>query len=143
MYEANTFKEKRYEREMKYERKVLRDLSIEELHRKADKTFRPIFQWHVMSEYHVEEYCMDIAIESFLLGARTSKFFTWGETLEQSKLRSVNEEKLLADTLFEVLCSASNEVSKDSLYYLCQSYVEEWWNEGYETGIRRHRLRLS
>ncbi|TYR78557.1 DUF2521 family protein [Priestia megaterium] len=142
MKELGSFKDRRYQKEMLYERKILRDLSIERLHSKMKVNFYPLFYWSKIEDMNVEEYCMDIAIESFLLGARNSKFSIRGETIDQLKERCMHEEKLLIDTLYEVINNCFDDSYQESLYYICEQYVQDWWYEGCEAGVRRHRLRL-
>ncbi|WP_254177639.1 DUF2521 family protein [Priestia megaterium] len=137
--EVTYLKEKRYEKEMKYERKVLRELSFDLLQERLRRYFHPMFQWNMLGDEHVEEYCLDIAIESFLLGARVSKR---GKGYEDFQKHSKQEESLLIDTLYGAVSMFVTDLYQDGLYYLCQGYVQDWWKEGYRTAEKRRRLRL-
>lgn len=141
-----TFKEKRREKQIKYERSVLRDLSINTLKERVRQYFgsTKIASSLIMNS-GVEEACYDVALEAFLLGAKFSKFGYHGESMEQVRMRCFNEEKHLIDTLFNFLLYWGNGeegVMSESLYYHCEQYVHVWWREGYEKGQRRHKLRL-
>lgn len=141
-----TFKEKRREKQIKYERSVLRDLSINTLKERVRQYFGAtrIASSFVMNS-GIEEACYDVALEAFLLGAKFSKFGCHGEDMEAVRMRCVREEKHLIDTLYNFLLYWGNGEEgtlSESLYYLCEQYIHVWWKEGYEKGQRRHKLRL-
>lgn len=130
---------------MKYERSVLREISIKDLKERVARYFGSSHLTSSMiMDTGIEEACYDVAIEAFLLGANFSKFSEYGETLESIKNRCFDEDKHLKDTLFHFLLYwGSEESSKDeSLLYLCEQFVDEWWNEGFEKAKKRRKLRL-
>lgn len=97
--------------------------------------------------YHqgIEEACYDVAIEAYLLGAHFSRFGYYGESAEEVRNRCKKEEKHLMDTLYNFLLylgKGFEAVYSESLYYTCEQYVLSWWLEGFETGKRRHKLKL-
>ena len=141
-----TFKEKRREKQIKYERSVLRDLSINTLKERVKQYFGStnLAQSFVMNT-GIEEACYDVALEAFLLGAKFSKFGYRGENAEDVRKRCFREEKHLIDTLYNFLLYWGNGqegTMSESLYYLCEQYIFAWWKEGFEKGQRRHKLRL-
>ncbi|MFF2450175.1 YbaK family protein [Neobacillus sp. NPDC058068] len=141
-----SFKEKRREKQIKYERSVLKELSINTLKERVRQYFgsTKIASSFVMNT-GIEEACYDVALEAFLLGAKFSKFGYYGEDMEAVRLRCFREEKHLIDTLYNFLLYWGNGeegTMSESLYYLCEQYIHVWWREGYEKGQRRHKLRL-
>jgi hypothetical protein len=141
-----TFKEKRREKQIKYERSVLRDLSINTLKERVKQYFGStnLATSFVMNK-GIEEACYDVALEAFLLGAKFSKFGYRGENAEDVRKRCFREEKHLIDTLYNFLLYWGNGqegTMSESLYYLCEQYIFAWWKEGFEKGQRRHKLRL-
>ncbi|MCM2535491.1 YbaK family protein [Neobacillus pocheonensis] len=141
-----TFKEKRREKQIKYERSVLRDLSINMLKERVKQYFGStrIASSFVMNT-GIEEACYDVALEAYLLGAKFSKFGYHGEDLEEVRSRCNKEENHLIDTLYNFLLYWGNGeegTMSESLYYLCEQYVHVWWREGFEKGQMRHKLRL-
>lgn len=143
---VTTFFEKRREKQIKYEKSVLRDLSIKELKERTKHFFHHSkIALHDCLEPAWIETCYDVAIEAYLLGAHFSKFGYLGETPQQVRNRSINEEKQLVETLYHLLLYWGNEKDEsfcNSLYSICQQFVETWWLEGFEKGERRHKLRL-
>ncbi|MDR7002958.1 YbaK family protein [Neobacillus niacini] len=141
-----TFKEKKREKQIKYERSVLKDLSIKTLkervqHYLGSSRITSSFVMHA----GVEEACYDVALEAYLLGAKFSKFGYYGEDIDEVKKRCYKEEKHLIDTLFNFLLYWGNGeegTMSESLYYLCEQYIHVWWVDGYQKGERRHKLRL-
>jgi hypothetical protein len=140
-----SFKEKKREKEMAYERKMLRELSFEQLRKQVYEYFSDFYYTHRVFPSSVEDSCIDIAIEAFLLGASYSRFGYYGESITTVRRRCAREEKYLVDTLFDVLCFWGNiddSLMNESLYYACEYYVERWWVEGFEKGRKRWRLKL-
>jgi hypothetical protein len=141
-----TFKEKRREKQIKYERSVLKELSINTLKERVRQYFGSTrITSSLIMNSGIEEACYDVALEAYLLGAKFSKFGYYGEDMESVRERCFREEKHLVDTLYNffLLWSSGDEgVMSESLYYLCEQYVHVWWREGFEKGQRRHKLRL-
>ncbi|HYK72439.1 MAG TPA: YbaK family protein [Pseudoneobacillus sp.] len=141
-----TLKDKRRDKQIKYERTVLRDLSINMLKASVQRLFGSTrFTQNLLLQTGIEEACYDVAIEAFLLGAKYSRFGYYGESMESIHQRCETEEKHLIDTLYNFLLylgSFDEGVYSESLYYLCEQYVGEWWGEGFRKGERRHKLRL-
>jgi hypothetical protein len=141
-----TFKEKRREKQIKYERSVLRDLSINTLKERVKQYFGSTnLATSFVMNTGIEEACYDVALEAFLLGAKFSKFGYHGENAEDVRKRCFREEKHLIDTLYNFLLywgEGQEGTMSESLYYLCEQYIFVWWKEGFEKGQRRHKLRL-
>lgn len=141
-----TFKEKRREKQIKYERSLLRDLSIHMLRERVKQYFGSsrLASSFIMNS-GIEEACYDVALEAFLLGAKFSKFAFYGEGIEDVKKRCYFEEKHLIDTLYNFLLYWGNNEEgslSESLYYMVEQYIQVWWREGFNKGERRHKLRL-
>jgi hypothetical protein len=141
-----TFKEKHREKQIKYERSVLRDLSINMLRERVKQYFGSsrIVSSIIMNS-GIEEACYDVALEAYLLGAKFSKFASYGESFEDIKKRCYYEEKHLIDTLYNFFLYWGNGEEgtlSESLYYMCEQYILTWWRDGFEKGERRRKLRL-
>ncbi len=141
-----TLKDKRREKQIKYERSVLRDLSLSMLKERVNHYFGSTrVASNMLMNTGIEEACYDLALEAYLLGAKFSKFGYYGETVEQVRQRCFYEEKHLIDTLYNFLLYWGNGEEgslSESLYYNCEQYVYAWWKDGFDKGERRHRLRL-
>lgn len=141
-----TLTEKRRAKQIKYERSMLRDISINSLKKKVQQYFGSSrLTSNLLMNSGIEEACYDVAIEAYLLGANMSKFGYYGEELTQVRKRCIKEEKHLVDTLYNFLLywGKNEEASmSESLYYLCEQYVDSWWKEGFSKGERKHKLRL-
>ncbi|MFT4415763.1 YbaK family protein [Fredinandcohnia humi] len=141
-----TFKEKRKEKQITYERKMLRELSLEGLKKNVSETFGSYFRMGTMLGSAIEEGCLDVAIEAYLLGAKYSRFGYYGESVDEVKKRCYQYEKNLIDALYEFICYwghiGDNGFVNESLYYACEHYVDYWWMEGFRKGEKRYRLKL-
>ncbi|MFB6469204.1 YbaK family protein [Cytobacillus sp. Hz8] len=141
-----TFIEKKQEKRIKYERSVLREISINTLKERVQTYFGTSnLTSHLVMERGIEEALYDVAIESYLLGAHFSRFGYYGESAESVKKRCYYEEKHLIDTLYNFILfwgKGSEGVYSESLFYLCEQYVDSWWRDGFRKGERRYKLRL-
>lgn len=141
-----TFVDKRKEKQLKYEKSVLKEISIKALKEKVKYYFGSSdLTSSLVLHSGIEEACYDVAIESYLLGAHFSKFGYYGESVDDVKRRCLKEEKHLIDTLYNFMLywgKGMEGVYSESLYYLCEQYIESWWMEGFRKGERRHKLRL-
>ena len=89
--------ERQRQKQIKYERKMLRELSLENMKGRFQQYF---------GEDHieiVEDGCIDVAIEAYLLRANYSKFGYYGESQDDARVRCFQEEKQLIDTLFNFI----------------------------------------
>ncbi|WP_257351206.1 YbaK family protein [Pseudalkalibacillus decolorationis] len=139
-----TFREKQYKKRITFERKVLRELSLNGLKTEFTNLFTPFFQYSLLFQDEIQDTSIDIAIEAFLLGAEFSRFGYHGESIESIKQRSEQAEKRLIDTLYEYWqfwSYAPDEVHL-SLQTCCDAFVQRWWREGFEKGQRRYKMRL-
>jgi hypothetical protein len=141
-----TFAEKKRAKQLKYEKSVLRDISVNVLKERVRQYFGSsrITQSLIMNS-GIEEACYDVGIEAYLLGANMSRFGFHGEDAETVKMRCYKEENHLIDTLYNFLLYwGSNEEGglNESLYYLCEQYVNSWWFDGFNKGERRIKLKL-
>ncbi|WP_141434148.1 DUF2521 family protein [Bacillus sp. 03113] len=140
-----TFQEKKKEKQIKYERSVLREISTNRLKERVQLYFGSSRLTSGLFIYSgIEEACYDVAIEAYLLGANFSRFGYFGEELSSVKNRCNQEQKHLIDTLFHFLLywGSEEEMHDESLAYLCEEYVNSWWMEGFQKGERRYKLRL-
>ncbi len=141
-----SFAEKKRMKQMNYEKSVLREVSLKVLKERVKQFFGSFrFTQSLIMNHGIEEACYDVAIESFLLGARLSRFGLYGEEAEQVKLRCQDEEKHLVDTLYNFMLYWGNGdegVMSESLYYLCEQYINSWWMDGFYKGEKRIKLRL-
>ncbi|MBB5325751.1 hypothetical protein HNQ34_002852 [Anoxybacillus tepidamans] len=140
-----SFKEKKKEKEINYERKMLRELSLKKIQKQAYRYFRPFYPAYRVFPSMIEDGCIDMAIEAYLLGASYSRFGYYGEPLEMVKKRSAQEEKYLMDALFDFLYfwgDLNDMRIGELLYDTCERYITYWWIEGFEKGKKRWRLKL-
>lgn len=143
---VTTFYEKKREKQIKYEKSVLKELTVKALRDKLRQCFgTSSFTSMYILQAGIEEACYDVAIEAYLLGAHLSRFGYYGERMEDVRKRCTEEEKHLIDTLYNFLLCWGNGMEgiySESLYYSCEKYVKNWWIEGFRNGKRRHKLKL-
>lgn len=141
-----TFKEKRREKQLLYERKVLKDITPKVLKERFNTFLATQRSLGITFSQVLEEGCYDVAIEAYLLGARFCKFSFYGESVDQIKARCFHEEKHLIDTLFNFILYwgkiSDFDMYNESLYYQCEQYVDNWWRDGFMKGAKRYKLRL-
>ncbi len=138
------FKERQRHKRLEFERRILIEISLKELTDNITEMFSPFFSDAILYKGDVENVCMDIAIEAYLLGAEYSKFSCRGESMEVVHKRCFKLEKALIDALFDYwLFWKTTDGLEDSLHLTCDVFVSSWWKAGCEKGIMRRRLRLQ
>ena len=133
--------ERQRERQLKFERRLLREISIEDMRLRICRYFGE----DLIDE--LEEGYYDVAIESYLCGAYYSKFSYYGESEESVRYRCRHEEKFLIDTLFNFILYwrelKERSAYDEGLFYCCEGFVGEWWQDGFKTGEKRYKLKLN
>ena len=141
-----TFKDKQREKQIKYERSVLKELSINKLKERVKHYFGSTrIASSLIMNTGIEEACYDVALEAFLLGAKFSKFGYYGESIEDVQKRCYFEEKHLIDTLYNFLLYWGNGEEgtlSESLYYIASNIFMYGGERASKKGQRRHKLRL-
>ncbi|WP_335872196.1 DUF2521 family protein [Bacillus sp. 2205SS5-2] len=142
-----TLNAKRREKQIKYERRLLKEISIKMLSESVRKYFNTLkVQGGIFMQEGFDEACYDVAIESYLLGGKVSRLGRNEDRVSQIKLSVESELKHLTDTIFNFwLYWAELGVASpvdESFYYACEQFVNKWWEEGYQKGIQRQKLRL-
>lgn len=138
------FQTARRHRQLDFERRALRDLSLE----KVERTIRDFFSDYVMliptAVQTVRDMCAEYAIEGFLFGSSMAKFGFRGEDREDVFLRCREQLDLLAADLCGFWCFwiSASSVDYDELFQTCEHYVQAWWMEGFDTSLKRWRLKL-
>ncbi len=138
------FKERQRHKRLEFERRVLIEISLKELSDNIRDMFSPFFSEAILYKGDVENVCMDIAIEAYLLGAEYSKFSYHGEPMSVVHKRCFKLEKALIEALFDYwLFWKTSAVYEESLQITCDVFVSNWWKAGCEKGMMRRRLRLQ
>ncbi|MGD7009877.1 DUF2521 family protein [Metabacillus sp. 84] len=139
-------KDKRREKQMKYERSMLKEVSVKELKKGIHIHFATFFHYGLLSKWSIEEGCADFAIESFLLGAKYSKFGFRGESMTCVQNRSGKEETRLTADFYDYIiswgCPNESVICHESLYIASECFMQHWWKEGFLRGQKRYKLRL-
>ncbi|MRX72500.1 DUF2521 family protein [Bacillus lacus] len=140
-------KDKRREKQLKYEKTMLKELSLKEIQGSIEHCFGEMTHCGSIQLSRIEEGCVDFAIESFLLGASYSRFGFFGETMETASLRCRREEKYLVDDLYEYLLywgkAKEYPFIDESIFIACEFFITSWWKEGFFRGEKRYKLRLN
>lgn len=141
-----SLKEKRKEKQIKYERTLLRELSIAKIKQSMERIFASSQASKFISVHSgIEGACFEVAIEAFLLGANYSRFGYYGEPIEVVRERCKEQEQHMIDTLFHffLFCvKGEEELFEHEFDRICERFIQYWWLEGYNKGKIRHKLRL-
>lgn len=136
-----SLKVKRHEKELKYEKRMLKELSLTEIKHKISEYFI-----HIIKLHSIEDGCVDFAIEAYLLGAKYSRFGYYGESMQAVNDRCRYEEQRLVNDLYEYLIQRGmfeqHDPSLEKVFNMCKQYISMWWKEGFLRGEKRHKLRL-
>ncbi|MFC0559036.1 YbaK family protein [Halalkalibacter alkalisediminis] len=136
--------DKRREKQWKFERSVLKNLSLKDLKADVEQHFKPVVPFHFLSHPFLLDPCMDMAIDAFLLGAEYGKFGYLGESEKQVKERCDDDLTEISHCIFNLLQGwlLDSDYLLDSLQIATEAFVEQWWAKGFREGEKRYRLRL-
>lgn len=142
-----SFIRRRREQQIKFERSVLRELSLETLKKGFHAHFGTITSnGSMMLDSAIQEGCYDIAVEAFLSGSRYSRLGYYGESLESVKDKSFVERDQLAQALAEFITYWSHigveHVQDERLAAKCQQYINYWWEEGFTKGKIKYKMKM-
>lgn len=140
-----SFYDKQRNKQVDFERKVLRDLTFSDIEHTAESQFAPFIQTATGYQTSMEEVCIDYAVEAYLLGASFSRFGYYGESLGRIRSRSEKGQRALVNDLYDYWCywSEADAFMLESVYEASQAYIADWWRRGFENGEKRYRLRLN
>ncbi|WP_233144161.1 DUF2521 family protein [Lottiidibacillus patelloidae] len=142
---VTTFQERKRQKRLQYEKKLLRELSLKVLQEHVKEQFNPYVHPTYVYYLAIEDGCIDVAIESYLLGASFSRFGHFGESVNEVKERSYQEMSGYIDYLYDFIntwLGKTRDMSTEDLYFTCESYINYWWEKGFLEGLKKIRLRL-
>ncbi|MEE6452881.1 DUF2521 family protein [Gottfriedia acidiceleris] len=136
------FREKRRAKQIKFEKSLLKELKIMQLKAQLKDSFSYCIDADINQRKAREDYCLELAVETYLLGARYSRFGFYGEPIENVKRRSAKESEWLAYLFYSSVFGRKDDIQTEP-FDRCKSFLNNWWLDGYVKGERRHKLRLS
>ncbi|TCP24197.1 uncharacterized protein DUF2521 [Scopulibacillus darangshiensis] len=138
------FHEKYRHKQLDFERKALQELSIQKIETAINNVFEDFIKPVAAYWQTISDMCLDYAIESFLLGASYGRFGYYGEPVERVYSRSQSRFKTLLDDFYDfwLFWYYVDNMANESIYLACEAYLYHWWKEGFESAVRRYRMRL-
>lgn len=141
-----TFITRRREQQIRFERSVLRELSLSILKKSVQQFFGPFRTGvGVIFDQSIEEGCYDVALEVYLLGSRYSRIGYYGESFESVKSRTKIERDNFTNALAEFIAfwgNISDPVDMNDLKYRCEQFVNHWFKEGFTKGKLKYKMKL-
>jgi len=140
------FVQKKREKEWKYEKSILRELSIKQLRISVKTAFRlrgPIYIIKQLRE--LEESTLDCAVEAYLLGANYSSNYIYDFSMDKTLMRcktEMNQINHILKQYIEYYFEKYELPMVHDIVHQCEELVWHWWKEGYKTGVKRKKLRL-
>ncbi|WP_096438234.1 DUF2521 family protein [Alteribacter populi] len=139
-----SFSEKRRKKQWNYERRVLRSLSISDLRKDVHQHFFTTIMMDRVSHMYLEDFCLDVGIDAYLLGSEYGRFGYFGETAEMAKQRCLEDLEIYCEQVagqFQAWLKGS--VTEEEQYkQLSETFVHRWWEKGFNEGVRRYRMKL-
>ncbi|MFT8318444.1 MAG: DUF2521 family protein [Sporolactobacillus sp.] len=138
------FQEKKYHKQMDFERQALRELSFEKIEALIHSSFDSYLALIPSSGSTGMDMSAEYALEAFLLGSSMAKFGFYGEDKETVYKRSEKTLELLQHDFYEFwLFWSADDPALEGLEETCRSFLHQWWEEGYESALKRWRLKLQ
>lgn len=146
MAELFSFYQLKTKREITLEKKLLRTLSLQRVTAASEKFTKRLFPFADDPAGIMSDGCIDFAIEAFLAGGRYGESSKYGESFDDIKKRSSQEDDELIEELAGCLQSWGSmfrmEQKTSSLYPFAKDFLSMWWQEGFRESEKRHKLRL-
>ncbi|WP_100486416.1 DUF2521 family protein [Sporolactobacillus pectinivorans] len=137
------FKKRQQHKQMDFERRALQNLSFE----KIEKTIHHSFDLYIPSVPSgggiALEMCAEYALEAFLMGSAMGRFGFYGEDRETVYRRCEDSfERLLEDfcDFWRFWTTRDSELA--GLRESCKTYLHNWWLDGFETSLKRWKMKL-
>ncbi|MFD2617417.1 DUF2521 family protein [Terrilactibacillus laevilacticus] len=144
MGEVMDFYDKYRHKQIDFERQNLQDVSLIKIQESIKNTFDGFLE--PLSSYMqtVVDMCIDYAVESFLLGASYSRLGYYGVEMMNAFQRSREPFKMLVDDLYDfwIFWYYIDNIKNEAIHKACESFLYYWWKEGFETALKRYRMRL-
>ncbi|MDG5788078.1 DUF2521 family protein [Evansella sp. AB-P1] len=136
--------ERRRKKQWKFERSMLRALSIEDMRKDVHERFFQNLVGQSVGKLYLIDYCLDIGIDAYLLGSEYGRFGYYGETEEQVQERCKEE---LNTYIRQTTSQFSSWFSLDSKeeeqqWHRSAGFIKKWWTLGFKEGEKKYRLRL-
>lgn len=146
MAELFSFYQLKTKREITLEKKLLRTLSLQRVTAASEKFTKRLFPFADDPAGIMSDGCIDFAIEAFLVGGRYGESSKHGESFDDIKKRSSQEDDELIEELAGCLQSWGSmfrmEQKTSFLYPFAKDFLSMWWQEGFRESEKRHKLRL-
>ncbi|UCZ53408.1 YbaK family protein [Bacillus shivajii] len=136
--------EKRRKKQWKFERSILRSLSIQTMKTDVFQTFFSQQFGESVGKLYLTDFCLDIGIDAYLLGSEFSRFGYYGDPPKKVKVRCQDELDAYIQqcvSQFQAWFHLDDNES-DKVKEKCTAFLDKWWTTGFKEGEKRHRLRL-
>ncbi|MFT8363491.1 MAG: DUF2521 family protein [Sporolactobacillus sp.] len=137
------FQERRYYKQLNFERQALRELSFERIERAIHQNFDGYLKRIPASGQTALDMSAEYALEAYLLGASMARFGFYGEEKQIVRQRSTHAMTVLIHDFYEFwLFWSADDPTMTDLEDTCRLYLNFWWEDGFESALKRRRLKL-
>jgi len=141
-----SFLARRRERQIKFERSVLQELSLAILKKSVHNYFAGLLtNSGFLFDQVIEEGCYDVALEVYLLGSSYSRLGYYGKPIEEVKISSLEERRNFSKALQDFIAywgAKLDEQNAARLKHQCEAFVDYWFKEGFTKGKMKYKMRL-
>lgn len=139
-----TLGERRKEKQWKYQRGMLRALSITNMKKDVQRRFFAHDVTETVSRLYLSDLCLDMGIDAYLLGAEYARFGHYGESEFAAMQRCIGEIQAIIDqTVAQFTAWMKLDDAQESLYKeVANGYIHEWWRQGFTEGKKKYSMRL-
>ncbi|MFA9556521.1 DUF2521 family protein [Evansella sp. AB-rgal1] len=136
--------ERRRKKQWKFERSMLRTLSIDDMRKDVHDQFFHNLVGQSVGKLYLIDYCLDIGIDAYLLGSEYGRFGYFGESQERVQERCKEElETYIGQTTSQFSSWFSLTEEEERIQWeKSRVFILRWWNKGFQEGEKKFRLRL-
>lgn len=138
------FQQRKYNKQLDFERQALRELSFDKIEMTIHRNFDDYLARIPSSGQTALDMSAEYALEAYLLGCSMARFGFYGEDKSVVRQRSRRSMTLLQHDFYEFWRFwSADDPSMTGLEETCGVYLNFWWEDGYETALKRWRLKLQ
>ncbi|MFC0525748.1 DUF2521 family protein [Pontibacillus salicampi] len=138
----------RLNKQLAFERNLLRELTLDEVQKDVEGSFRSLFLSYYVYDTAIREEAVEQAMEAYLLGAEASQYLCNGDDVKEVSSRYRVELDTIVYDFYDYLDYWQEATARNGWFALrgeriCRDFFQRWWTLGMEKGKIRRRLKLD
>ncbi|MFT8872693.1 MAG: DUF2521 family protein [Sporolactobacillus sp.] len=137
------FQAKKSSKQMIFEKRALRDISVKKIELSIDDHFSDLLLAVYPDSSVAKDMAAEYALEAYLCGAAAAPNGLHGDNKAAVRHRCERMLERCCDDFYSFWRFWLYDFAvSDTLEQTCRHYLDNWWEEGYDNVLKRLKLRL-